>query len=216
MSTGRSPSGRAARELGARPWPPTAEADRAAPLSRLPSPPMRSTPLLVEATAIHGYTVHVRFEDGAAADVDLSTSSNTAASSNSCATATTSASFAPTGRRGRSSGRTRPTSRPRPCTRTPNGSLPQPRSCSELPSDNAGSPSNRAAVAATARSAMRMPAWLCRQRRPSSPARRAVSSSRSTSSSWLRRRSAGERSRDPRPLRTSIRVTSEHALRPLT
>lgn len=33
---------------------------------------MRSTPLLVEATAIHGYTVHVRFEDGAAADVDLS------------------------------------------------------------------------------------------------------------------------------------------------
>jgi Protein of unknown function (DUF2442) len=33
---------------------------------------MRSTPLLVEATPLDGYIVHVRFEDGVAADVDLS------------------------------------------------------------------------------------------------------------------------------------------------
>ncbi len=33
---------------------------------------MRSTPLLVEATPGDGCTVHVRFEDGTAADVDLS------------------------------------------------------------------------------------------------------------------------------------------------
>jgi hypothetical protein len=32
---------------------------------------MRSTPLLVEATPLDGYTVHVRFEDGVAADIDL-------------------------------------------------------------------------------------------------------------------------------------------------
>jgi hypothetical protein len=33
---------------------------------------MRSIPLLTEATPRDGYTVHVRFEDGTAADVDLS------------------------------------------------------------------------------------------------------------------------------------------------
>jgi uncharacterized protein DUF2442 len=33
---------------------------------------MRSTPLLVEATAADDYTVHVRFEDGLTADVDFS------------------------------------------------------------------------------------------------------------------------------------------------
>lgn len=33
---------------------------------------MRSTPLLVEATPLDGSVVHVRFEDGTAADVDLS------------------------------------------------------------------------------------------------------------------------------------------------
>jgi Protein of unknown function (DUF2442) len=33
--------------------------------------PMRSTPLLIEATPTDGYMVHVRFEDGLAADVDL-------------------------------------------------------------------------------------------------------------------------------------------------
>jgi len=33
---------------------------------------MRSTPLLIEATPREGYTVHVRFEDGTAAEVDLS------------------------------------------------------------------------------------------------------------------------------------------------
>jgi hypothetical protein len=33
---------------------------------------MRSTPLLIEATPKGGSTVHVRFEDGTAADVDLS------------------------------------------------------------------------------------------------------------------------------------------------
>jgi Protein of unknown function (DUF2442) len=33
---------------------------------------MRSTPRLTEARALHGYTVHVRFEDGTTADVDLS------------------------------------------------------------------------------------------------------------------------------------------------
>jgi Protein of unknown function (DUF2442) len=33
---------------------------------------MRSTPLLIEATPVAGYTVHVRFEDGTRADVDLS------------------------------------------------------------------------------------------------------------------------------------------------
>lgn len=32
---------------------------------------MRSTPLLLEATPKDGYTVHVRFEDGTEADVDL-------------------------------------------------------------------------------------------------------------------------------------------------
>jgi Protein of unknown function (DUF2442) len=32
---------------------------------------MRSTPLLIEATPLDAYTVHVRFEDGIAADVDL-------------------------------------------------------------------------------------------------------------------------------------------------
>jgi hypothetical protein len=33
---------------------------------------MRSTPLLIDAKPSEGYTVHVRFEDGLAADVDLS------------------------------------------------------------------------------------------------------------------------------------------------
>lgn len=33
---------------------------------------MRSTPLLVEAEPLDGYVVHVRFEDGTAANVDLS------------------------------------------------------------------------------------------------------------------------------------------------
>jgi hypothetical protein len=33
---------------------------------------VRSTPLLIEATPRDGYTVHVRFEDGTNADVDLS------------------------------------------------------------------------------------------------------------------------------------------------
>lgn len=33
---------------------------------------MRSTPLLIEATPSEDYTVHVRFEDGLSADVDLS------------------------------------------------------------------------------------------------------------------------------------------------
>lgn len=33
---------------------------------------MRSTPLLIEATPAEGYTVHVCFEDGTSADVDLS------------------------------------------------------------------------------------------------------------------------------------------------
>ncbi|MGH2961677.1 MAG: DUF2442 domain-containing protein [Microbacterium sp.] len=33
---------------------------------------MRSTPLLIEATPVDGYTVRVRFEDGTNADVDLS------------------------------------------------------------------------------------------------------------------------------------------------
>jgi len=33
---------------------------------------MRSTPLLIEATPLDAYSVHVRFEDGVSADVDLS------------------------------------------------------------------------------------------------------------------------------------------------
>ncbi len=33
---------------------------------------MRSTPLLISATAADGYNVHVRFEDGLTASVDLS------------------------------------------------------------------------------------------------------------------------------------------------
>lgn len=33
---------------------------------------MRSTPILIEAQPLDGYTVHVRFEDGTTADVDLS------------------------------------------------------------------------------------------------------------------------------------------------
>jgi hypothetical protein len=33
---------------------------------------MRSTPLLTEALPLDGYVVHVRFEDGTTADVDLS------------------------------------------------------------------------------------------------------------------------------------------------
>lgn len=33
---------------------------------------VRSTPLLTEAQPLDGYTVHVRFEDGTTADVDLS------------------------------------------------------------------------------------------------------------------------------------------------
>lgn len=33
---------------------------------------MRSTPLLIEATPVQDYTVRVRFEDGLAANVDLS------------------------------------------------------------------------------------------------------------------------------------------------
>lgn len=33
---------------------------------------MRSTPRLIEAKPLDGYVVHVRFEDGTAADVDLS------------------------------------------------------------------------------------------------------------------------------------------------
>ena len=32
---------------------------------------MRSTPLLIEATPLEGYVVHVRFEDGTSGDVDL-------------------------------------------------------------------------------------------------------------------------------------------------
>jgi hypothetical protein len=32
---------------------------------------MRSTPLLLEATPLDDYTVHLRFEDGTTADVDL-------------------------------------------------------------------------------------------------------------------------------------------------
>lgn len=32
---------------------------------------MRSTPLLIEAEPVKDYLVHVRFEDGTAADVDL-------------------------------------------------------------------------------------------------------------------------------------------------
>lgn len=32
---------------------------------------MRSTPLLIEATPLDGYVVHVRFEDGTVGDVDL-------------------------------------------------------------------------------------------------------------------------------------------------
>jgi hypothetical protein len=34
-------------------------------------PTMRSTPLLLEATPLDGYVVHVRFDDGVEADVDL-------------------------------------------------------------------------------------------------------------------------------------------------
>ncbi len=33
---------------------------------------MRSTPLLIQARALDGYGVHIQFEDGTAADVDLS------------------------------------------------------------------------------------------------------------------------------------------------
>jgi Protein of unknown function (DUF2442) len=33
---------------------------------------MRTTPLLIDATPADGYVVHVNFEDGVAADVDLS------------------------------------------------------------------------------------------------------------------------------------------------
>lgn len=33
---------------------------------------MRSTPLLIEATPRDGYTVHMRFDDGLTADIDLS------------------------------------------------------------------------------------------------------------------------------------------------
>ncbi|MGA8365403.1 MAG: DUF2442 domain-containing protein [Solirubrobacteraceae bacterium] len=33
---------------------------------------MRSTPLLTEARPLDGYAVHVRFEDGTTADIDLS------------------------------------------------------------------------------------------------------------------------------------------------
>ena len=33
---------------------------------------MRSTPLLTEARPLDGYAVHVRFQDGTTADVDLS------------------------------------------------------------------------------------------------------------------------------------------------
>lgn len=33
---------------------------------------MRGTPLLIEATPVEAYVVHVRFEDGTTADVDLS------------------------------------------------------------------------------------------------------------------------------------------------
>lgn len=33
---------------------------------------MRSTPLLTEARYVEGYTVHLRFEDGVAGDVDFS------------------------------------------------------------------------------------------------------------------------------------------------
>jgi hypothetical protein len=33
---------------------------------------VRSTPLLIDATPRDGYRVHVRFEDGTSADVDLS------------------------------------------------------------------------------------------------------------------------------------------------
>jgi hypothetical protein len=40
-------------------------------VSPLPSR-LRSTPLLIEATATEGYAVHVRFEDSTSADIDLS------------------------------------------------------------------------------------------------------------------------------------------------
>jgi hypothetical protein len=33
---------------------------------------MRSTPLLIDLKSLEGYVVHVRFEDGLTADVDLS------------------------------------------------------------------------------------------------------------------------------------------------
>ncbi len=33
---------------------------------------MRSTPLLIDAAPVHGYTVRVRFEDGLEAEIDLS------------------------------------------------------------------------------------------------------------------------------------------------
>lgn len=46
--------------------------DRPTVVERVTIDKMRSTPLLLEATPLDGYVVHVRFEDGIAADVDLS------------------------------------------------------------------------------------------------------------------------------------------------
>jgi hypothetical protein len=51
----------------------TSHFNRSSPSDRpLGISPVRSTPLLIEASPRDGYTVHVRFEDGTSADVDLS------------------------------------------------------------------------------------------------------------------------------------------------
>jgi hypothetical protein len=63
---------RTARELGPRSQPPAAGSNRAVALNGLPFTVMRSTPLLTEAQPLDGYAVHVRFEDGTTANVDLS------------------------------------------------------------------------------------------------------------------------------------------------
>ncbi len=60
-----------ARQLGSRTAARCAATDRASSVTGVPSEAMRSTPLLVAATPLEGHTVHVRFEDGTAADVDL-------------------------------------------------------------------------------------------------------------------------------------------------
>jgi hypothetical protein len=60
------------RDIG----PAPASISRSSRLSRSNRPStidaMRSTPLLIDATPIDGYTVHVRFQDGIAANVNLS------------------------------------------------------------------------------------------------------------------------------------------------